>query len=418
MAKGKEITKISDLVPDQNNYNKGTEFGQVLIEKSIRKNGLGRSLLIDKNGKVIAGNKTLEATVASGFDEQKIRVIKTDGTELIVVQRTDLDLDTRKGKEMALADNATSKANLEWDYEALGKDFETPELEGWGVFSDESDGGFGDNSLNSEAKEDDFEVPEIETVKTDIVLGDLFEIGPHRLLCGDSTKAENVERLLCGEMADMVLTDPPYGVSYVGKTKDAMTIENDSMSDDQTFELWGGALSALWSVLKDGGVIYATVPAGRLQLGFMRVMEDLKALRQVVVWNKSSMVMGHSDYHYKHEPILYGWKPGAAHYFTSDRTKTTVLDFDRPQRNREHPTMKPIALWAELMGNSSKPNEIIVDTFAGSGTTMVTAHQLERVARCMEIDPKYCQVIVDRMLKLDPEINVKKNSKPYVKKSQ
>ena len=134
--KEKEITKISDLVPDANNYNKGTEFGQGLIEKSIRKNGLGRSLLLDKHGKVIAGNKTLEGTVAAGFNDEDIIVVKTDGTKLVVVQRTDLDLDTRKGKEMALADNATSKANLAWDYDALGADFEMPELEAWGVFSD------------------------------------------------------------------------------------------------------------------------------------------------------------------------------------------------------------------------------------------------------------------------------------------
>lgn len=140
MAKAKEISKISDLIPDANNYNKGTEFGQGLIEKSIRKNGLGRSLLLDRNGKVIAGNKTLEGTVAAGFADEDIIVVKTDGKKLVVVQRTDLDLETRKGKEMALADNATAKANLAWDYDALGADFQTDELEEWGVFADESEG--------------------------------------------------------------------------------------------------------------------------------------------------------------------------------------------------------------------------------------------------------------------------------------
>lgn len=305
-----------------------------------------------------------------------------------------------------------------WDSDLLSSwDFDVEDLEGMAVpgwvYGADSEGGVPDNSLNSEAQEDDFEVPEVETVKTDIVLGDLFEIGPHRLLCGDSTKVEDVDRLMGGAKADMVLTDPPYGVSYVGKTKEAMTIKNDSMSDEQTFELWAGSLSVVWPNLKDGGAIYATVPAGRLQLGFMGVMQELGALRQVMVWNKSSMVMGHSDYHYKHEPILYGWKPGAAHYFTPDRTKTTVLDFDRPQRNGEHPTMKPIALWAELMGNSSKPSEVVIDPFSGSGTTMVAAHQIGRKARCVELDPKYCQVIVDRMQKLDPTLEIKKNGQPY-----
>lgn len=153
MGKAKEITRISDLVPDANNYNKGTEFGSGLIAKSIQKNGLGRSLLLDKHGKVIAGNKTLEGTVAAGFNDDDIIVVKTDGTKLVVVQRTDLDLDTRKGKEMALADNATAKANLAWDYEALSTDFESVELEAWGVFAEESFGGVPNNALNSEKKD-------------------------------------------------------------------------------------------------------------------------------------------------------------------------------------------------------------------------------------------------------------------------
>lgn len=152
-VKGKDITKISDLIPDANNYNKGTEFGSGLIAKSIQKNGLGRSLLLDKNGKVIAGNKTLEGTVAAGFNDEDIIVVKTDGTKLVVVQRTDLDLGTRRGKEMALADNATAKANLSWDYEALGADFQTDELEAWGVLADESFGGIPNNALNSEKKD-------------------------------------------------------------------------------------------------------------------------------------------------------------------------------------------------------------------------------------------------------------------------
>ena len=152
MAKGKEITKISDLVPDANNYNKGTEFGSGLIAKSIQKNGLGRSLLLDKNGKVIAGNKTLEGTVAAGFNDDDIIVVKTDGTKLVVVQRTDLDLGTKRGKEMALADNATSKANLAWDYEAISADFESMELEAWGVFAGETqDDGVDKSGFNDSA---------------------------------------------------------------------------------------------------------------------------------------------------------------------------------------------------------------------------------------------------------------------------
>lgn len=309
----------------------------------------------------------------------------------------------------------------DWDSGILVEDWDFSEIQNWGVEIDLRDGGIdgfgqGDNSLNgTDVEEDDFEVPQIDEIKTDILPGDMLEIGPHRLLCGDATKVEDVVRLVDGRgEIDMVLTDPPYGVAYVGKTKRALTIKNDNMTDEQTHNLWASALSALWGKLKDGGAIYATVPAGRLQLGFMKVMEDLECLRQVMVWNKGSMVLGHSDYHYKHEPILYGWKPGAAHFFTSDRTQTTVFDFDKPQRNAEHPTMKPVGLWAKMIVNSTLAGWSVYDPFSGSGTTMVACEGSGRIAYCMEIDPKYCQVIVDRMTSLNPSLEIRRNGELYV----
>lgn len=210
-------------------------------------------------------------------------------------------------------------------------------------------------------------------------------------------------------MADLYITDPPYGVSYVGKTKDALTIQNDKLSKDGTHELWRDAFNTALIFLKDGASIYATVPPGLLQLGFMQVMVDADCLHQCMVWNKGQMVLGHSDYHYQHEPILYGWKPGAAHYFTNDRTKTTVFDCKKPNRNAEHPTMKPIELWSEMIINSTQQGAICYDSFAGSGTTMVACHELKRKAYIAELDPKYCQVIVDRMKKLDPALTIKRN---------
>lgn len=410
MATKKKIEKLSDLIPDGNNYNRGTDFGGELIEKSFRRLGAGRSVLADKHGNLMAGNKAGKGFLAAGFKDEDIIVVPTDGTKLVVVQRMDLDLKTKRGKEMALADNATSAANLAWDMEALAADeWDKDELAAWGVSDWSEDAEHEGDNTKGHAQEDDFEVPEIETVTTDIQIGDLFEIGRHRLLCGDSTVAENVARLMDGEKVDMIQTDPPYGVSYVGKTKKALTIENDAMSSDQTFELFDSALTAVWSAWNDGGAIYATVPAVRLQLGFMKVLEDRDCLRQIMVWNKSAMVLGHSDYHYKHEPILYGWKPGAAHYFTSDRTQTTVFDFDKPSRNAEHPTMKPIALWGKMIENSSKSGWIVFDPFLGSGTTMVAAHQLNRTCYGIELSPQYCQVIIQRMLKLDPALPVKRN---------
>lgn len=314
-------------------------------------------------------------------------------------------------KRRAILDNTHRE---EWDKDKLSEwGYDEDELEEMGVWlseDDDTDGGLPNNALNSEkVEEDDYEVPEIEKMQTDIVLGDLFEIGEHRLLCGDSTKAEDIKRLMAGGEADLIVTDPPYGVAYVGKTADALTIQNDAMTPDQTFALWESALDNAMANMKDGGGIYATVPAGRLQLGFMRVMDERECLRQVMVWNKSQMVLGHSDYHYKHEPILYGWKPGASHYFTSDRTQTTVFDFEKPQRNGEHPTMKPVALWAKMISNSSKEGWRIYDPFLGSGTTMVAAHQLGRKCYGIELEPKYCDVILRRMLKLDNTLIVKRN---------
>ncbi len=419
MAKTKEISRISDLIPDANNYNKGTEFGSGLIAKSIQKNGLGRSLLLDKNGKVIAGNKTLEGTVAAGFNDEDIIVVKTDGKKLVVVQRTDLDLDTKRGKEMALADNATAKANLAWDYEAMSADFESVELEAWGVFPDESEGGFGDNSLNSEAQEDDYEVPEVETVKTDIVLGDLFEIGPHRLLCGDSTKAEDVEKLMGGAEPFLMITDPPYGVEYDanwrnesdranGKAYGARAVgkvENDDRCDwAEAYALSTATVAYVWH-------------AGRHAKTVQQNLEDCGfEMRSQIIWAKSNFAISRGHYHWKHEPCWYAFKKGQSSKFIGDRSQTTLWEIDKPQKSETgHSTQKPIECMAKPIRNHDGD---VHDPFLGSGTTMVAAHQLNRKCYGMELSEKYCQVILDRMLKLDPTIEVKKNGQPYKRMAQ
>jgi len=413
MAKGKEITKISDLVPDANNYNLGTEFGSGLIAKSIQKNGLGRSLLLDKNGKVIAGNKTLEGTVAAGFNDEDIIVVKTDGKKLVVVQRTDLDLDTKRGKEMALADNATAKANLVWDYEALGADFQTNELEAWGVFADESNGGFGDNSLNSEAQEDDFEVPEVETVKTDIVLGDLFEIGPHRLLCGDRTKAEDVERLMGGEKADMVFTDPPYGMSFKGTTFGKDGIENDA--DDEWEQVLKGAFKNMVSFSKNAVFALCFSPS-RLDR-FFKCTEGIIFKRILTIYKPNKMGFPWQSWILTSE-IIALFENGKPEYI-KENYKHDVYTFDyseRPDREVNHPTVKPLSIVYDVISKTKGGS--VLDLFLGSGTTMVAAHQLNRRCYGMELSEKYCQIIIDRMLKLDPKIEVKKNGQPYKRMAQ
>lgn len=265
-----------------------------------------------------------------------------------------------------------------------------------------------------EAKEDDYEIPD--EIKTDIVLGDLFEIGEHRLLCGDSTDSDSVAKLMNGEKADMVMTDPPYNVAYKGGT--GLTIMNDEMDNDSFYTFLLLFYKAFADVTKDGGAWYVW-HADSEGVNFRKAFQESGLLmKQCLIWVKNALVMGRQDYHWKHEPCLYGWKAGAAHYFTNDRTKTSVIHHDKPLKNGEHPTMKPILLLAPLIENSSKPKWIVGDPFLGSGSTMVAAHQLNRKCYGMELDPKYCQVIIDRMLKLDPSLKVLKNGKPYINTSR
>ena len=389
--------KLNELVHDDKNFNKGSEVGAELIKKSFSKFGAGRSILIDKNNRIIAGNKSVEF---SGIDD--VQIIESDGTKLIAVKRTDIDLDTPLGREMALADNASAKANIVFDAELVEAELGEAVCEEWGIELAKEE---------PEAEEDDFDVDSV--TETDIVLGDLFEIGEHRLLCGDSTQTDTFEKLMGGGYADMVITDPPYNVAYEGKTKEKLTIQNDSMGDKSFYQFLYDFYTALGAYTKAGGVWYVW-HADSEGANFRQAMKDAGIMvKQCLIWIKNSMVMGRQDYQWKHEPCLYGWKEGAAHGWYSDRKQTTVLNFDRPQRNAEHPTMKPIPLFAYQIGNSSKQGDIVADGFGGSGTTMVACHQMNRKGYLVEFDPKYCQVIIDRMIKLDPTLKVKRNGQPY-----
>jgi DNA modification methylase len=351
-----------------------------------------RPIIVDESFVIQGGNMRFKALLSLGYKDLPDSWIKRSES-----------LTPEQWREFVIKDNVGFG---EWEWDQLSNDWDILKLEEWGLELPDFEG------LKIKAKEDDFDVP-IGGMETDIVLGDLFEVGNHRLLCGDSADCEHVKNLTGGGIIDLYITDPPYGVSYVGKTKQSLTIKNDAMTAEQTHELWRSVFNTTLTFLRDGASVYATVPPGLLQLGFMQVMVDAEVLHQCMVWNKGQMVLGHSDYHYQHEPILYGWKPGAKRYFTKDRTKTTVLDFKKPLRNAEHPTMKPVELWSELISNSSNSGDIVYDSFLGSGTTMVASHQLNRKCYGMELDPKYCQVIVSRMLKLDPKISVKKNGETY-----
>jgi len=227
-------------------------------------------------------------------------------------------------------------------------------------------------------------------------VGDLWLLGEHRLLCGDSTKADDVTRLMNGRKADLWLTDPPYNVAYTGKTADALTIDNDSMGDADFRAFLVQCFQIAFDNLKAGGSYYIW-HADTEGLNFRGAIADCgETLRQCLVWQKNVMVMGRQDYHWQHEPCLYGWKKGASHGWYADRKQTTLLVFDRPSRSTEHPTMKPVRLFQYQIGNSTAPQGLVFDSFLGSGTTLIACQELGRTCYGLELSPSYCDVIVAR----------------------
>ena len=433
-----KIINIEELVQDEHNFNKGTDEGGKLMERSFKEMGAGRSVLIDKHGKIIAGNKSQKAAIAAGI--KRVRVIETTGDELIAVKRTDVELESEQGRKMALLDNLTTQVNLAWDETELQTI--TGEIEGF----DPGDYGFdvgdlavGDPDEADKVEEDDFDPDEHYEPKTKT--GDIFQLGEHRLMCGDSTKAEDVAKLMNGEQADLWLTDPPYNVAYEGGT--GLTIQNDKQSDADFDNFLLQAFTAARDVMRNGAAYYIWTAQDHIQTQFMKAIDAVgMPFRQQLIWKKSALVLGHMDYQWIHEPCLYGWKEGAAHYFISSRDRTTVysdeaeIDIDKmkksemqkllhdildnrtptsvincpkPSKSADHPTMKPVRLFGYQMANSSLPGNIILDTFGGSGTTIVAAEQLGRKARLMEIDPKYCDVIIARWEKLTGQKAIKLN---------
>jgi DNA modification methylase len=226
--------------------------------------------------------------------------------------------------------------------------------------------------------------------------GDLFALGAHRLLCGDATSLTHVARLMDGLRADLVFTDPPYNVDYVGKTGSALKIDNDKMDTKRFRAFLLAAFHVLFANAREGAPIYVC-HSDTEGYNFRGAMIEAGWLfKQAIIWVKDSFVMGRQDYHWRHEPILYGWKPGAAHRWWADRTQDTVWEIPRPKRSVEHPTMKPVELVSRAIVNSSKPGDMVLDPFGGSGSTLIACEAEGRVCRIAELDPRYVDVIVER----------------------
>ena len=398
-----EIRKISEVKLNPNNPRliKDDKFKKLVQSiKDFPEMLSIRPIVVNKDMIILGGNMRFRACKEAGIKE--IPVIVTD-------------LPEDKQREFLIKDNTSGG---EWDWDMLANEWDTDELEAWGldlpVFDIKDEG---------TADEDNYEVPD--EIKTDIVLGDLFEIGEHRLLCGDSTDGDSVAKLMNGNKADMVFTDPPYNISFSGSmsntTKNGVMIKhkganqqheeikNDAMSDEDFYNFISDILKEIKINCK--GAFYICFGSQTLNQLLQPFLDLGLEYKSIIIWMKNQATLSGKDFKSRYEPILYGrFNDG----FYGERYKQEdIWEFQRTLKNDLHPTMKPIPLIENALKNSSKEGMYILDFFLGSGSTMVASHQLNRKCYGIELDPKYCQVIVDRMKKLDPSLVIKKNGQPY-----
>lgn len=372
--------RLSELTPYAANAKKHDKRQIDNVAESIKQYGFVQPIVVDREGVIVIGHCRALAAKKLGMEE--VPCVCVD------------DLTPEQVNALRLVDNKSNESD--WDFDLLAD-----ELPGLDLSAFDFDWGLPEAAME-EVTED--EAPEVDEESEPVTkLGDIWQLGRHRLMCGDSTSTECVQKLMGGAQADILLTDPPYGVDYTGKTKDALKIENDAKSDDEFIAFLQAAFEAANSVMKPGAVFYIWHADSKAYVFRMACQMIGWEVRQVLIWVKNAMVMGRQDYQWKHEPCLYGWKSGAGHLWASDRKQTTVLEFDRPTKNKEHPTMKPVALFDYQIKNNTKGGDIVLDLFAGSGTTVVACEQNGRNAYVMEFDPRYCDVIVKRWENLTGE---------------
>lgn len=400
--------KVEALIPYENNP-RNNENAVEAVAGSIREFGFKNPIIVDQNNVIVAGHTRLLAAKELGLKE--VPTIIAD------------DLTTEQINAYRLVDNKTNEL-AQWDIDMLERELseiDSIDMEEFG-FDD-----FPDLELDK-VIEDDFEDEELDHEEPISQSGEIYQLGSHRLMVGDSTNKEDVRALTDGAQMDLLVTDPPYNVDYNGGTEDAMTIENDNMGKEHFVEFLTAAFENAAEALRPGGGFYiwhAESTAGE----FIKALEAAELeFRQRLIWVKSSLVLGRQDFQWKHEPCFYGWKEGAAHYFTADRTNTTVIEdapninamnkdelkeyikdlkdvidegstilrADKPSSSRQHPTMKPVKLMAHHLAYSTRQGENVIDLFGGSGSTLMAAEQLGRNCYIMEFDPKYADVIITR----------------------
>lgn len=378
-----EITyqPVEALIPYVNNSRTHSDEQVAQVAASIQKFGFTNPILVDGEKGIIAGHGRLLA--ARKLDMKEVPTIELAG------------LSDAEKKQYIIADNKLA-LNAGWDYDMLK--LELTDLKEMG--EDLKIIGFSDSELAELLTDDekqgetgDNEAPEPPEVATSSP-GDVWVLGAHRVMCGDSTKADDLEKLMDGSLADQLITDPPYNVDY--ESGSGMKLDNDNMEDGDFAQLLNDAMTSAFMALKPGAVIYIWHSDFEADKFIRACRSSGFKVTQCVIWLKDQFVMGRKDYQVKHEHCLYGWKEGAAHLWAADRKQSSVIEVKRPTANKLHPTMKPVELITYQIKNNTKGGDMVLDLFGGSGTTLIAAEKTSRIARLMELDPKYVDVIVER----------------------
>ncbi len=378
-----QLVPLSKLVPYVNNARTHSPEQVMKLRSSLREFGFVNPVIIDRDFNVIAGHGRISAAKEEGIAE--VPCVFVDY------------LTPAQKKAYILADNRMAM-DAGWDEELLRIEIESLQGEDFDVsltgFSEDeiSDlfGGDGDKDV----KDDDFDLTAALKKASFVERGDVWTVGRHRLMCGDATSGEDVARLMGDTKANLILTDPPYGVSF--KSSSGLTIQNDSMKSDEFYTFLYNSFKNMAAHLEKGGAAYV-FHADTEGLNFRRAFVDAGFhLAGCCIWVKDSLVLGRSDYQWQHEPVLYGFMQNGKHRWYSDRKQTTVWKFDKPKRNANHPTSKPLDLLCYPIGNSTQENAVVIDTFGGSGSTMMACERMGRICFMMELDEKYASVILRR----------------------
>ncbi|WP_288557754.1 DNA modification methylase [uncultured Lactobacillus sp.] len=369
-----ESRSIDEITPYENNP-RNNDQAVGAVANSIKEFGWQQPIVVDKNMIIIVGHTRYKAAKKLGLTKVPVVIAA--------------NLSDEQAKAYRLADNKSGEL-ADWDEDLL-----TDELGGIDDI-DMSDFGFDDleDPDAEDAKDDDFDEEPPEEPKSK--LGQVFKLGRHRLMCGDSTNAVDVQKLMGGVQADLLLTDPPYNVGYTGKQKSKMTIKNDRQSEDDFYKFLSATFKNAKDNMKSGAAYYVWYASSEAANFNLALNNNGLKVREELIWSKNQMVMGRQDYQWQHEPCLYGWNEDGTHSWYSDRKQTTILRFDKPQRADLHPTMKPIPLFDYQIKNSTKSGDIVLDLFGGSGTSIMACEQDNRTCYTMEYDPKYVDVIIDR----------------------